>query len=206
MRRLLLLVLFLTSPCFADSVAFPDAITIGTFTFVGISQSAYGIDNVLRVTFNTTGVTAQPLVLNLGFGNQWGGATFGPFTSVGTFTTTGGIIACAPGSECPFLSILVFWPNYPVSFLLANGKTFTPLEGTGSLILPLPGQQYVQPGQSVPILVRPVPEPTTMLLFGTGVLCHLARRLGRKISTPRTKQADGRLLAARNSVYGTGAM
>ena len=60
MRRLLLLLFLLTSPCFADSVAFPDAITIGTFTFVGLSQSPFGgLVNVLQVTFNTSGVTAN---------------------------------------------------------------------------------------------------------------------------------------------------
>ncbi|HWO32446.1 MAG TPA: PEP-CTERM sorting domain-containing protein [Candidatus Acidoferrum sp.] len=42
--------------------------------------------------------------------------------------------------------------------------------------LPLPGQSFIQPGQSVPIVITAVPEPGTALLLGIGLASLVVRR------------------------------
>jgi hypothetical protein len=160
MRRLGFLLLLLSTPALADSI------TIGTFTYVGTNPQGL---STYQAVFNS-GVTAEPLffpVVVLGF--QFGAQTLGPFDSSNTITLGPGpgILNC----PCSFVSFTpVLSQSSPTfTFLLANGQLFNALSASTSIILPLPGETLVQPGQSVPITLTAVPEPSTALLVGIGL-------------------------------------
>ena len=59
-------------------------------------------------------------------------------------------------------------------FRLANGHLFTPNSTITVVLEPLPGQPYVQQGQTVNVVLTsqptPTPEPASLLLFGSGLL------------------------------------
>jgi len=72
MRFLTFLLLLLTAPAFADSI------TIGTLSYLG--PNAQGISQY-QVVVNTNGITAAPIMFDIGIGNDQGGAALGPYTT-----------------------------------------------------------------------------------------------------------------------------
>jgi hypothetical protein len=62
----------------------------------------------------------------------------------------------------------------PYPFRLANGEVFNPNTTITLILEPLPGQTYLQYGQTFPIVLTSVPEPVpergTLLLFASGLL------------------------------------
>lgn len=154
MPRIGFLVILLAAPLFADSI------TIGTLTYLGTNSAGY---SSYSVNFDTTGVTAHPFELNLALGGS-----FGPFSSVQELTLGPGpgIINC----PCTAVEISIYFPSsQPPTLQLVSGSLFHPLPITNSFILPLAGQMFIQPGQSVLIEITAVPEPGTMLLVASGL-------------------------------------
>ena len=165
MRRLFFAFLLVTAPAFADSI------TIGTLTYLGTNSQGY---STYQVVLNTTGITAEPHLVDIGIGANQIGATYGPFNSVDTITfgPGGGVPNCGP---CPSISVIAWFPN-DKTFLLANAESFTPWKSTSPLIVPLPGHSTILAGQSAPIIITSVPEPGTAFLIGIGLASLIARR------------------------------
>lgn len=123
-----------------------------------------------QVVFNS-GVTAEPLFfptanLIIQNGGMTSGMSVGSFFSSSTFTIgpTGFVINC----PCTFISFMVYLNQ--TTFLLANGQPFHAFgTSTPAIILPPAGDSFVQPGQSAPIILREVPEPSMALLMSIGL-------------------------------------
>lgn len=166
MRRLGFLLLLLSTPALADSI------TIGTFTYLG--TNAQGL-STYQAVFNS-GVTAEPLFFPIVLlGNQFGAQSLGPFYSSNTITLGPGpsILNC----PCTFVSFaVVLSQSSPTfTFLLANGQPFSAFSVSTSIVLPLTGETFVQPGQSVPITLTSVPEPSAALLMSIGLTILIVR-------------------------------
>jgi hypothetical protein len=174
MRRVgfLLLTLLCAFPALADSYK-GGPITIGTFTYLGETPQG---NSQYEIAFNTTGITVDPLQLNVSIVNQRSGATFGTFPTVGPPIVVTGYVNC----PCTFINYGVYFAGGgpgPFPIQLVNGQTFVAYLATNSPpFLPSPGNTYVTVGESGPILLRAVPEPGTMLLFGSGLAGLIARR------------------------------
>ncbi len=167
MRLLTFLLLLLTAPAFADSI------DIGTLSYLGLNSQ--GISQY-QVVINTNGITAAPIMFDIGIGNDQGGAALGPYNTtlpINIIYLGAGIPSC-PCTSLTF-GVIFDLSSLPTTFQLANGKSFTPITTTNSTILPLPGQTFIQPGQSVPILITSVPEPATVSLMGIGMICLIAQ-------------------------------
>jgi hypothetical protein len=169
MPRLFFALFFLSAPALANSV-----ITIGTFTYLGPNSQGR---SQYEIELNTNGVTAEPFTLvGVAIGSNNGGATFEiPTTADFDLTITGGGFGNCPCTSI-FLSLGISPSGRPVTFLLANGTPFTAYALDTSTLLPLSGQFFIQPGQSVPITLTAVPEPGTALLIGFGLASLVIRR------------------------------
>jgi len=170
-RRFVVLGLF----CLLATPVFADSITIGSITF--ISQGTWGNPHkaVLILQLDTTGMTYDAVIPDVGYPLVFDIHAFG--WDAGIFSTLPGptITLLDPPYFCPCesavftMSLLDPWP-----FRLANGKLFTPVTNFRITMEPLPGQTYLQPGQTIAIVLTsvptPVPEPGSLLLLSSGLL------------------------------------
>lgn len=165
---LLFALLLLTAPVFADSI------TIGSLTYVGTGVPDSPRKAKFELYLNTEGLTFYrdfphwpvPLILDV----QVFGWDAGVFQ---TIPATGALLD--PPHYCPYEGVVFnmsLLETYP--FRLANGKLFIPSPTLTVSFYPLPGQTYLQTGQSVAIVLNslpsPVPEPASLLLFANGLL------------------------------------
>jgi len=170
MHRLPLLLLPFALLLSLSSTAFADSLAIGTLTYLG--ENSQGASQ-FEIRIDTTGITAKPFTnLSAEVGGIDGQAGIGIPTTAG-FTE----IFTNRVSDCPctsfFFGLFLSNNSQPVTFLLANGQ---PFGKNISILLPLPGETFLQPGQTEPISLTAVPEPGTLFLTCSGILALLMRQ------------------------------
>jgi hypothetical protein len=164
----ILLLFLLTAPAFANSI------TIGTLTYVGWGTWGNPPKAMMILQLNTSGMIFDSYVLalpySLAFDTQVFGWDAGQFLTIPPTS-----IPIDPPHYCP-CEVIVFTMTLLNTgpFRLANGQLFNPSSSITVMLEPLPGQTYLQYGQSVNIVLTsqptPVPEPTSLALFGSGAL------------------------------------
>jgi hypothetical protein len=174
---LLILLLILAPPLRADSI------TIGQLTYLGPSEPPPGMSHV-ELYLNTVGITFDPYFPGLPYPLTFNGVLAVDYGGTGWETVyTPGIFTTIPANEsllpqtaiiCPCTGIrltLTLEPYLPTTFLLANGKAFTMNPVVTVTLLPPSGKTFLQEDQSAQIVMTSaVPEPTTMVLMGSGLL------------------------------------
>lgn len=177
MRKLLLVVLLTPLAAFADSI------TVGTVTFLG--YNAQGFSEFQMSFIPTAGITAQPL-------SFWAGITANGGLAAIHFVTTdepvsffqlGGPATGFQPCPCKSVGVLLFFNNpfnEPFTFLLANGEPFKAYHQYILNMLPPPGQDFIQIGQSSRLTLTSVPEPATVVCCAIGLtLIGLRKRTSR---------------------------
>jgi len=154
-------------------VARANSITIGQFQFLGTNPQG---TSAFKVTIDTTGVTAFPLILqNLMLIVNSHAQNTGSITSPVTILFLGGSGFPLPACPCKSLQVDLFLPTDDNVFTLqlANGGAFTTSSRPKFLLRPLAGQKFLSPGQSASIVLTSVPEPGTLALFsGLGMVFY----------------------------------
>jgi hypothetical protein len=175
MRRRFLLLLPTVLLLSLSSTAFADSLAIGTLTYLG--ENSQGISQY-KIQIDTNGITAEPFTNRVAeVGSKLGAGDIAIPTTAGFTEIIGqGFTPNCPCTSFFFGLFLSDIPSHPVTFLLANGQPFTAYSKDVSTLLPLPGQTFLQPGQSVPIVLTAVPEPGTLFLMSGGAVALLLRR------------------------------
>jgi hypothetical protein len=159
--------------CLLTVPAFANSITIGSVTLLSQGTPGNPIKSILALELNTTGITYDAYVpglpYSLLFGIEYSGLS-GLFTTLPPTSTL-----LDPPHYCPCESlVLTMTLLNPGPFRLANGQLFNPITTLTITMEPLPGQSYLQPGQSAAIVLTSastsVPEPASLLLVGSGLL------------------------------------
>jgi hypothetical protein len=129
-------------------------VTIGTLTYLGTNQ----FGSAFRVTLDPRIVTSQPLsfanvTMRVEGTSQDSGAIVTPVTLLYIGGVGGALASCANG--CASISIqLVSTDGKPFTFTLLNGEEFETFAVTTTLMRKPPGQRFIQPEQSVPIVLK----------------------------------------------------
>ena len=150
-------------------VARANSITIGQFQFLGTNPQ--GI-SAFKVTLDTTGITAFPLILqNLMLIENSRAQSTGNITSPVTILFLGGSDFPMPACPCKSLQVDLFTPTDDKVFTLqlASGGVFMTSSRPRFLLRPLAGQKFLSAGQSASIVLTSVPEPGTLALFSGGL-------------------------------------
>lgn len=158
----------------APVAARANSITIGQLQYLGTNSQGM---SAFKVTLNTTGVTAAPLVLSNVFLTEKGVTQqTGSLTTPVAILFAGGPGLGLPGCPCPSINLqLQLSPNGNfVTFQLANGELFTTRSNANFVLLPLAGHKHLEPGQSVPLVLVAVPEVQSSILFLSGMAAIIA--------------------------------
>lgn len=199
-RSLLLCLFALGFLTFASAEARADEVTISgstTGTVTGVPQLTFAGNNFTGTTALGVGSLSGSNSLGSFFLNTAPTqALSGTFTLNVTFTAPAGIVggqgatytATITGSVSPNIDqggVLIDFNNTPQTFTFSNAA------GTGSFTLTI-ADVFVQTGRSAQLTAgftgqqNPIPEPMTMLLFGTGlagVAAKVRRRKKNKVET-----------------------
>jgi hypothetical protein len=156
-----------------------DSITIGQLQYVGTENGV----SAFKVVINTAGFTLQPLpIANLSLSVNSSTQQAGRVTAPLTALFTGGPGRSLPNCPCSTIILtLTFLPaRQTLTFTLTDGRTFTTQSAQLFNLHAAPGQD-IKPGDAIPLTLVSVPEPTALLLVGTGFLAisrKLAPRFG----------------------------
>ena len=161
---------------FLPTLSRADSITIGQLQYLGTEDGVSGF----KVTINTAGVTLQPLKFEIAaLSVKSGFQNAGPVTSPRVILFTGGTGRPLPACPCSsvILQLSFLSPNQQITFVLADGTTFTTHSTLHVNLHAASGR--LNAGDVTPIRLTAVPEPGTLLLVGSGFLLA-----GRKIARP----------------------
>ena len=147
---ILLLLLLLISPAIAKT----NFVTIGTLTYLGTNQSG----SAFRVTLDPRAITLQPLSFSnvtmlVEDTSQDSGAITTPVTLLYIGGIGNGLASCANG--CSSIAVRLVSANAkPFTFTILNGEEFVTFAVTTTLMRKPPGHRFIQPQQSVPIVLK----------------------------------------------------
>jgi PEP-CTERM motif len=185
MRRWLALVVIIGS---ATGAAWANSITIGQLQYLGTNPQRI---SAFKVTLDPTGVTSMQLSLfNLTLSVNGVSQSAGALTTPTTLLFVGGPDQALPSCPCAMVGLQIFLSagSKPVTLQLANGELFTTAASTTLQLIPPGERRVLEPGDSVPITLTSVPEPSTLALIGTGLsmtACRFRRnRIQRGSSAP----------------------
>jgi hypothetical protein len=164
---LLLVLVVLTDPALADSI------TIGTATYIGHGSWGHPSKTMLAVYLDTRGLIFDSSMPSLPYSLLFDMNVYGWTGWIATDPPTG--ILIDPPHYCPCEAVVFTMSLVGTGpFRLANGHVFNPTSTITVTIESLPGQTYVQYGQSVNIVLTsqptPTPEPGSLFLFGSGTI------------------------------------